>query len=87
MKAHVRNRIGDQVLALIAEAMAIEEGIWPEALQKPLTPQASEQLKMMKKVVTVCAERFDIRADMLVKKKTLEALLRSGYPRERRRYG
>ena len=35
----------------------------------------------MKKVVTVCAERLDIPADMLVKKKTLEALLRSGYPR------
>ena len=81
MKAHVRNRAGDQVLELIVEAMAIEEGIWPDALQKPLTPQASEQLKTMKKVVTVCAERLDIPADMLVKKKTLEALLRSGYPR------
>ena len=38
MKTHARNRIGDQVLALIVEAMTIEEGGWPDALQKPLTP-------------------------------------------------
>ncbi|MGK0250322.1 MAG: ribonuclease D [Oleispira sp.] len=81
MKTRTRERIGDQVLLLIAEALDVTEGCWPDALQKPLSPQESERLKLMKKEVTACAESIDIPADMLVKKKTLEALLRSGYPR------
>jgi ribonuclease D len=81
MKAHVRQRVGEQVLALIVEALNIDEAQWPDALQKPLSPQAGEQLKVMKRAVTACADSLDIPADMLVKKKTLEALIRSGYPR------
>jgi ribonuclease D len=81
MKTRTRERIGDQVLVLITEALEVDEGQWPDALQQPLSPQESERLKLMKKEVTVCAERIDIPAEMLVKKKTLEALLRSGYPR------
>ncbi|MFT6113802.1 MAG: ribonuclease D [Glaciecola sp.] len=81
MKTRTRERIGDQVLVLIAEALGADENQWPDALQKPLSPQESERLKLMKKEVTACAESIDIPADMLVKKKTLEALLRSGYPR------
>jgi ribonuclease D len=46
-----------------------------------LSPQAGEQLKVLKKAVTERADSIDIPADMLVKKKTLEALLRTGYPR------
>jgi ribonuclease D len=81
MKPHVRQRVGDEALALIADALKVDEGIWPDALQKPLSPQAGDCLKVMKKAVTACADSIDIPADILVKKKTLEALLRSGYPR------
>lgn len=81
MKPHTRQRIGDEALALIAKALEVEEALWPDALQKPLSPQAGDCLKVMKKAVTACADSIDIPADMLVKKKTLEALLRSGYPR------
>jgi ribonuclease D len=81
MKTRTRERIGDQVLVLIVEALGVDEGQWPDVLQKPLSPQESERLKLMKKEVTACAESIDIPAEMLVKKKTLEALLRSGYPR------
>jgi ribonuclease D len=81
MKPHVCQRIGDDALAVIAKAMEVEEALWPDALQKPLSPQAGEQLKVLKKAVTERADSIDIPADMLVKKKTLEALIRSGYPR------
>ena len=81
MKPHTRQRIGDEALALIADAMRVDEEHWPDALQKPLSPQAGEQLKTLKKAVTVRADSIDIPADMLVKKKTLEALIRTGYPR------
>jgi ribonuclease D len=81
MKTRTRERIGDQVLVLIVEALGVDECQWPDALQQPLSPQESERLKLMKKEVAACAESIDIPAEMLVKKKTLEALLRSGYPR------
>jgi ribonuclease D len=81
MKAHVRQRVGEQALELIVGALNVAEAEWPDALQKPLSPQAGELMKVMKRAVTACADSLDIPADMLVKKKTLEALLRSGYPR------
>lgn len=81
MKPHVRQRSGEAVLKLIVEALQASESLWPEALQKPLSPQAGEKLKVLKKAVSARADSIDIPADMLVKKKTLEALLRSGYPR------
>jgi ribonuclease D len=81
MKPHVRQRSGEQALALISEAKVADEALWPDVLQKPLSPQAGEILKVLKKAVTARADSIDIPADMLVKKKTLEALIRSGYPR------
>ena len=81
MKLHVRQRCGEEGLTLIADAAATADNAWPEALSKPLSPEAGELLKKLKKVVTAHAELLDIPADMLAKKKTLEALLRSGYPR------
>ncbi len=81
MKPHVRQRAGEQALSLIEQAKSADESLWPDALQKPLSSQAGDTLKVMKKAVTERADSIDIPADMLVKKKTLEALLRSGYPR------
>lgn len=81
MKPHVCQRVGEEALVLIAKALEVDEASWPDALQKPLSPQAGEQLKVLKKAVTERADSIDIPADMLVKKKTLEALMRSGYPR------
>jgi len=81
MKPHVRQRAGEQALALIEQAKSADESLWPDVLQKPLSSQAGDTLKVMKKAVTERADSIDIPADMLVKKKTLEALLRSGYPR------
>lgn len=81
MKSHVCRRVGEKALGLIAQALEADKACWPDALHKPLSPQAGEQLKVLKKVVTARADSLDIPADMLVKKKTLEALIRSGYPR------
>ena len=78
MKLHVRQKCGEEILDIIAKSMLAEEDVWPITLNKPLTPQAAETLKELKKIVTLQGEKLDIPADMLVKKKTLEALLRSG---------
>ena len=81
MKANVRQRVGEEALAVIAKTLDVDDSVWPDALQKPLSPQAGEELKALKKRVSAYADTLDIPADMLVKKKTLEALIRSGYPR------
>lgn len=81
MKPHVRNKEGEGVLNIIKQAQLVEDSFWPEALDRPLSPQAGELLKVLKKAVSARADSIDIPADMLVKKKTLEALMRSGYPR------
>lgn len=81
MKPHVRQRAGEQTLEIIERSLIADESYWPDALERPLSPQAGECLKVLKKAVSERAELIDIPADMLVKKKTLEALLRSGYPR------
>ncbi len=81
MKANVRQRVGEEALAVIAETLDVDDSVWPDALQKPLSPKAGEELKALKKRVSAYADTLDIPADMLVKKKTLEALIRSGYPR------
>lgn len=81
MKLHLRQSHGAEVLAIIADAIAVADTAWPEALSQPLSVDAGVYLKKLKKIVTARAETIDIPADILVKKKTLEALLRSGYPR------
>lgn len=81
MKPHVRQRCGEEILALISEAALVPEDCWPMALNKPLSVESGVYLKALKKIVTLRAEILDIPVDLLAKKKTLEALLRSGYPR------
>lgn len=81
VKPHVRRKSADDLLSLIKVGKESNEQHWPVALQKPLSPAAGEWYKLLKKAVVEKAEIMEVPADMLVKKKTLEALLRSGYPR------
>ena len=81
VRSQIRSQYAQALMDLIEAALSADESCWPESLQRPLSPQAGEWLKQLKKQVTHHAETLDIPADLLVKKKTLEALLRSGYPR------
>ena len=66
------------VLKIIEQALAMESRYWPKQLDKPLSPQVGQTLKDLKKIIVEKAEQLNIPADLLVKKKALEALLRSG---------
>lgn len=71
---------GETLLALIREAAALPPGEWPEALPEPLPVEASALLKKLRAIGQREGERLAIVPELMLRKKTLEALLKSGYP-------
>jgi ribonuclease D len=71
---------GETLLQLIREAAALPPEQWPEALPEPLPIEASALLKKLRAVGQREGERLEIVPELMLRKKTLEALLKSGYP-------
>ncbi|QLC74420.1 ribonuclease D [Pseudomonas sp. LPB0260] len=71
---------GETLLQLIKDAAATPPADWPEALPEPLPVEASALLKKLRAIGQRQAERLDIAPELMLRKKTLEALLKSGYP-------
>jgi ribonuclease D len=71
---------GETLLELIRTAAATPEDNWPEALPEPLPLEASALLKKLRAVGQRESQTLDIAPELMLRKKTLEALLKSGYP-------
>lgn len=71
---------GEFILNLIKEAGAIAPTDYPEALPEPLPMEASSLLKKLRAIGQREGERLGIAPELMLRKKTLEALLKSGYP-------
>lgn len=71
---------GETLLELIRTAAATPEQDWPEALPEPLPLDASGLLKKLRAVGQQQAQVMDIAPELMLRKKVLEALLKSGYP-------
>ena len=71
---------GEFLLQLIKDAAATPPADWPAALPEPLPVEASALLKKLRAVGQCEAERLGIAPELMLRKKTLEALLKSGYP-------
>lgn len=71
---------GETLLKLIREAAALPPEQWPEALPEPLPIEASALLKKLRAVGQREGERLDIVPELMLRKKNLEALLKSGFP-------
>lgn len=71
---------GDTLLRLIAEAAETPPGQCPARLAEPLPMEASGLLKRLRAVGQREAERLQMAPELMLRKKSLEALLRSGYP-------
>ncbi|MEX6502578.1 ribonuclease D [Pseudomonas zhanjiangensis] len=71
---------GETLLQLIKDAAALPPSDWPEALPEPLPVEASALLKKLRAIGQREAERLDIAPELMLRKKTLEALLKTGYP-------
>lgn len=71
---------GETLLALIHDAAHTPEAELPSPLPEPLPMEASGVLKQLRAVGQAEAERLGIAPELVLRKKVLEALLRSGFP-------
>lgn len=71
---------GEFILQLIKQAAATAPTDWPESLPEPLPLEASTLLKKLRAIGQREGERLQIAPELMLRKKTLEALLKTGYP-------
>lgn len=71
---------GETLLALIREAAATPAQDWPEPLPEPLPLEASSLLKKLRAVGQREGAALGIAPELMLRKKVLEALLKTGYP-------
>src|SRR5690606_34712881 len=71
---------GETLLELIRQAAALPAQEWPAALPEPLPLEAASVLKKLRAVGQRTAQELDIAPEIMLRKKILEALLKSGYP-------
>jgi ribonuclease D len=71
---------GEFLLDLIRRSGSVSPDQWPPAVPEPLPVDAAALLKQMKAIGQAEAERLNIAPELMLRKKTLEALLKSGYP-------
>jgi len=71
---------GEFLLDLIKRTASVGPDQWPPAVPEPLPIEAAALLKRLKAVGQVQAERLGIAPEVMLRKKTLESLLKSGFP-------
>lgn len=72
---------GETLLRLIRSAGQAPVADWPEALPEPLPAEATRLLKKLRAVAQAEAERQGMVVELMLRKKHLEQLLKSGYPK------
>lgn len=72
---------GEAVLELISQGQNMPEEDWPQVLPEPLPADANRLLKSLRKVGQRHAERLGMAGELMLRKKVLEAFVRTGYPR------
>jgi ribonuclease D len=80
MHPRILRKEGATLLKLIKQAKRLPESVWPAALPEPLPVEASKVLKRLRKVGLQLGLELDIAPELMLRKKILEALLRTGYP-------
>ena len=71
-------KLGDTILAQLSKAATTDQADYPPRLPKPLPPSTGSVLKALKNLVRQRAEHLNLPAELLVKKRDYEYLLRSG---------
>lgn len=71
---------GETLLELIRSAAATPEQDWPASLPEPLPLEVSALLKKLRALGQREAVALDIAPELVLRKKVLEALLKTGYP-------
>lgn len=71
---------GETILGLISQGRQVPEQQWPQSLPEPLPADANRLLKVLRKVGQRQAERLGMASELMLRKKILEAMVRTGYP-------
>ncbi|MEB0043059.1 MULTISPECIES: ribonuclease D [unclassified Pseudomonas] len=71
---------GEFLIELIKTSACLPPEQWPAALPEPLPIEASVVLKTLRVIGQQYAEQLNMAPELMLRKKTLEALLKSGYP-------
>ncbi|MEE3507557.1 MULTISPECIES: ribonuclease D [unclassified Pseudomonas] len=71
---------GEFLIDLIKKSASLPPDQWPQALPEPLPIEAAAVLKTLRVIGQQQAERLNMAPELMLRKKTLEALLKSGYP-------
>ncbi len=71
---------GEFLLDLIKRAGSVPPDQWPPAVPEPLPVDAAALIKQLRAIGQAEAERLNIAPELMLRKKTLEALLKSGFP-------
>jgi ribonuclease D len=71
---------GEQIIQLIQRCKDTPQVDWPARMDRPLSQSAGEWFKKMRRKVDKIAEQLDVPPELLARKKSLEAMLREGYP-------
>ncbi|MDY7561228.1 ribonuclease D [Pseudomonas sp. 10B1] len=71
---------GEFLIDLIKTSACLPPEQWPSALPEPLPIEASAVLKTLRLIGQQYAEQLNMAPELMLRKKTLEALLKSGYP-------
>tara|TARA_Y100000780_G_C13652170_1_gene405051 strand:+ start:209 stop:1357 length:1149 start_codon:yes stop_codon:yes gene_type:complete len=71
---------GETLLQLIRDGQNVPPADYPARLPEPLPAAANRLLKRLRKVGQLEAERRGIAPEIMLRKKVLEAMVRTGYP-------
>lgn len=71
---------GETIIELVRQGKLVPESQWPQSLPEPLPAHANRLLKLLRKVGQQHATRLNIAPELMLRKKVLEAIVRTGYP-------
>lgn len=80
MHPRIIRKEGATLLNIIKQAKNLPAEQWPDALPEPLPVAGAKLLRRLRKVGREAAVQLDIAPEMVLRKKVLEELLRTGYP-------
>ncbi|NLO53304.1 MAG: ribonuclease D [Gammaproteobacteria bacterium] len=80
MHPRILRNEGATLLSIVKQAKRLPEDHWPAALAEPLPIEATKVLKRLRTVGLALGQELDIAPELMLRKKILEELLRTGYP-------
>lgn len=75
LKPPLIKREGDDLLALVGEALRVDDEDLPPAMPSPMAPAFKQRLKALKAVVNAEAEALGMASEVLMRRRDLEALV------------